>query len=52
MRDESAEYTVTEKTIDINSMNDTQIADIIDFDLLLKEYILDFVSYAVGLVGC
>ena len=56
-----AEYTVTEKTIVIRSMTETLTADIINFDLLiilnyitsilLKEYILDFVSHFIDPVG-
>ena len=61
VRDVGAEYTVTEKTIVIKSMTETLIADIIKIDLLIilnyitsdlwKQYILDFVSHVVDLVG-
>jgi hypothetical protein len=56
-----AEYTVTEKTIVIRSITETLTADIINFDLLiilnyitsilLKQYILDFVSHVIDSVG-
>jgi hypothetical protein len=59
--DVGAEYTVTEKTIVIKSMTETLIADIIKIDLLIisnyitsdlwKQYILDFVSHVIDLVG-
>jgi hypothetical protein len=61
VRDVGAEYTVTEKTIVIKSMTETLIADIIKIDLLIilnyitsdlwKQYILDFVSHVIDLVG-
>jgi hypothetical protein len=59
--DVGAEYTVTEKTTVIKSMTEALIADIIKIDLLIipnyitsdlwKQYILDFVSHVVDLVG-
>jgi hypothetical protein len=61
VRDVGAEYTVTEKTIVIKSMTETLIADIIKIDLLIiinyitsdlwKQYIVDFVSHIIDLVG-
>jgi hypothetical protein len=61
VRDVGAEYTVTEKTIVIKSITEMLIADIIKIDLLIilnyitsdlwKQYILDFVSHVIDLVG-